>query len=40
MIAGQIAINRSITLGGDQWKELDRHLEQTAFWDDADRRAS
>ena len=29
---GQIAINKSIALGAVQVRELDRHLEQAAFW--------
>jgi len=30
---GQIAIDRSITLDVEQWKEFNRHLEKAAFWD-------
>jgi hypothetical protein len=29
---GQVAIHRSITLSAEQFTELDRHMEQAAFW--------
>ncbi len=29
---GQIAIHQSIALGAEQFRELDRHMEQAAFW--------
>jgi hypothetical protein len=30
---GQIAIDRNMTVAGDQWNELDRLLQQAAFWE-------
>jgi len=30
---GQIAIDRNMTIASDKWKELDRHLQQAAFWE-------
>jgi hypothetical protein len=29
---GQVAIDKSVRLGADQVKDLDRHMEQAAFW--------
>jgi len=29
---GLVAIDRNITLADEDWKNLDRHLEQAAFW--------
>jgi hypothetical protein len=30
--SGQVAIDKTIELGEDQWKDLERHLETAAFW--------
>ena len=29
---GRVAIDRNITLGDEDWKNLDRYLEQASFW--------